>query len=292
MFHAFTDMRSSKDEGMWIDQICIDQTDGEDKQHNINFMGAIYQSARLVVVVLEDVEIYDDEHDLVVQITELYGTHEPEKLSKVLPTFSYGDSQLQALCSIYVRILSARWFSRAWCAYEFVLGEKYIFLIPGKGKYFHRIYAEWLSSLFIAITEKLVREPNHILVEQLWGEYGQRSSDRFDRFFSTSRNMKRPWNQDSAPLKRMFTHIHGLHSFILTDKIKIGINVSGLGIYYKGKVETAKQCQWVLTLLSLAGGDPEILVASVTSKDSDGEQNMVRLTWPSAFPQAQSYITS
>jgi hypothetical protein len=88
----------------------------------------------------------------------------------------------------------------------------------------------------------------------------------------TKDTIKRPRSVKSAPFGRMFGHIDGLHTSILTDKVKIAANISGLALYYKGKVETARQRQWVLTLLALAGGDPGLLFRSGMSINSGGEK--------------------
>jgi hypothetical protein len=139
MFDAFANMRYLKNEGMWIDQVCIDQgSDGENLQ-NINFMDVIYQTACLVVVVLEDIEIFDDEHDLVLQLTESHEAPGFPSFTEHFSVINYSVPQLHTFCNIYHRILLARWFSRAWYAHEFFLVKASVFLIPGKGKYVHKI---------------------------------------------------------------------------------------------------------------------------------------------------------
>lgn len=47
--------RESSNEGIWVDECCIDQNNKEEKLLTIGFMDAIYRQARLVVVALEDI---------------------------------------------------------------------------------------------------------------------------------------------------------------------------------------------------------------------------------------------
>jgi hypothetical protein len=55
MWRKIMKLRSSDKEGIWIDQLSIKQDDESDKQNAIAAMDLIYRSARIVVVVLEDI---------------------------------------------------------------------------------------------------------------------------------------------------------------------------------------------------------------------------------------------
>ncbi len=54
---ALANERISEEEGLWIDQLCIDQRNKEEKGVAIAAMDVIYRGARVVVVALADVEI-------------------------------------------------------------------------------------------------------------------------------------------------------------------------------------------------------------------------------------------
>jgi Heterokaryon incompatibility protein (HET) len=55
MFNAVLAKRASPSEGIWIDQLCVNQDDEEEKMTTIGLMDVIYKNARLVVILPEDV---------------------------------------------------------------------------------------------------------------------------------------------------------------------------------------------------------------------------------------------
>ncbi|KAI0366155.1 hypothetical protein BV20DRAFT_972177 [Pilatotrama ljubarskyi] len=86
---------------VWLDFYCIDQANREEKMAQVAVMHRIYTRAESTLVMLEDV------------------TLAPEELS-VLTT-----SKPSARSNVLVRrILSARWFSRAWCSQELVMSRR------------------------------------------------------------------------------------------------------------------------------------------------------------------------
>lgn len=101
-------LRQSDEEGIWIDQLCIRQDDEKEKQEAISSMDLIYQSARLVLIVLEDICL--SEADVKV-VGDFYD-------------FQAEDNKAQAInaatefLTVFRKIIKARWFSRAWCMHE------------------------------------------------------------------------------------------------------------------------------------------------------------------------------
>jgi hypothetical protein len=57
MWTALSILRSSDDEAIWVDRLCISQDNPIEKHSAITGMDVIYDSARLVVVALEDIEL-------------------------------------------------------------------------------------------------------------------------------------------------------------------------------------------------------------------------------------------
>lgn len=57
LYNALLNERQSQSEGVWIDQICINQNDEAEKQIAVNAMDIVYKSARAVVILLDDIEI-------------------------------------------------------------------------------------------------------------------------------------------------------------------------------------------------------------------------------------------
>jgi hypothetical protein len=49
------------DQGLWVDQSCINQIDDDEKQAAVGSMDVIYRSATEVVVILEDVVLTPNE---------------------------------------------------------------------------------------------------------------------------------------------------------------------------------------------------------------------------------------
>jgi hypothetical protein len=44
-------------EGVWLDKLCINQADNNEKEHQVGAMDIVYRSARRVVILLEDVQL-------------------------------------------------------------------------------------------------------------------------------------------------------------------------------------------------------------------------------------------
>jgi len=61
MLAAVSLVRKDDSEGVWIDRLCIDQANSAEKRIAIACMDIIYNSARLVIIVLEDIELSRDE---------------------------------------------------------------------------------------------------------------------------------------------------------------------------------------------------------------------------------------
>ena len=60
MFQAVLEQRSNPNEGIWIDSLCINQQDVDEKKYAVGSMDIVYKSARLVIIILEDIECNDD----------------------------------------------------------------------------------------------------------------------------------------------------------------------------------------------------------------------------------------
>jgi ABC-type enterochelin transport system permease subunit len=115
--------RKSQGEGLWIDACCIDQNDIVEKRHAIAAMDAIYRSAREVFIALEVFSLSDEQGILLQEVlaNRFYeGSHDG----------FLSEEKLRRLSMILIVILSARWFTRAWCSQELQLGVRHVFLIP------------------------------------------------------------------------------------------------------------------------------------------------------------------
>ena len=135
MVHAIMRHRQSADEGIWMDQLCINQDSAEEKITHIGAMNIIYRAARRVLILLEDIQLDVGEHsagllyagfyaDLTRQAREMEeGTSEKvEFIESFFPLQEQirqlSPDVLLSVRSFARRMMGARWYSRAWCAHE------------------------------------------------------------------------------------------------------------------------------------------------------------------------------
>ena len=94
-------------------------------------MDMVYRSARLAVVVLDDIEF--DSHEA--QILENH-MHEYAGMTHVAPGKRFRRKQPayldthEDLYQVLGKILRSSWFRRAWCRHEMRLAKDHIFLVP------------------------------------------------------------------------------------------------------------------------------------------------------------------
>ncbi|KAH8725034.1 heterokaryon incompatibility protein-domain-containing protein [Phaeosphaeriaceae sp. PMI808] len=123
-------------EGLWFDQVCINQEDENEKVVAIGAIDAIYKNARTVVVALDDITATPDEEQFLRYYVEQYSYSElpPDQQPNrgLSPPLM---SQHPILWSFLERILSSAWFDRAWCAYEMRMGQSHIFILPCYSQY-------------------------------------------------------------------------------------------------------------------------------------------------------------
>ncbi|KAF2964090.1 hypothetical protein GQX73_g9464 [Xylaria multiplex] len=105
-------------EGIWIDQMCIQQNDPEEKSRSIAMMDIIYKRCRKLLIVLEDVVLDPDE----IRVFERYEpyllrTSHDQEAWKPLP------DELSHISRIANKIEKSRWWTRSWCWHEFEINE-------------------------------------------------------------------------------------------------------------------------------------------------------------------------
>ena len=282
MADAFAQRRISRSEGIWIDQLCIDQGDEDEKLHSISSMDLIYRSAREMVVVLEDVEMFQHEHDMVEQMKmdfmDFIGLSDTENRSEVPQSI-----QLPDVAPFLMRILAATWFTRAWCSHEFHLGKNTVFLIPYR-EIHYELDAQWLRIITGSFLELTHSDSVSAGINEFGFEIARQLRTAISRLFiiSHDRNNNFTKGQKSISYFRMFRDVERLHCSVITDKITIATNVSGLGLYFKGNIETAAQCRWTLVLLALAGGDSSLLCGPALALLAGGLDELKGRSWRGA----------
>ena len=235
MVYGLLNQRESSDEGVWIDQCCINQGDPLDKQLIIGSMDLIYKCARKVVAVLEDVWISEAEEVL---------------LQGVRVQWKPRNEDLNVLTRILIRILSARWFRRAWCSHELQLSSDVVFLLPAKNNPVE-LSQDDVEELYF--TTKEYREQDEEL-DALHLEGAYLSFDVFARTINRKIGKFR-----GRSLICEFSDIDQLTCSSQTDILCIAINVSGLQLYFTGEIRSPNERRWVLAMVALSAGDANVL---------------------------------
>ncbi|KAF2737074.1 hypothetical protein EJ04DRAFT_561935 [Polyplosphaeria fusca] len=175
-------------EGLWFDQVCINQEDDFEKAAAIGAMDTIYKNARKVIVALEDVLAEESEELFLRWYAEQYEKselpgHQQPHLGMNPPFMQ----RFPLLRSFFERMLGSAWFGRAWCAQELRMGRSIVFLVPSlvdeeDGCYtFVRITSAFFLHLLILASECL----------QLFPSLNSRISSLLLLFLQKTRNDER-----------------------------------------------------------------------------------------------------
>lgn len=120
-----------KGEGLWYDQVCVNQEDIEEKSMVVGAIDTIYKNARAIIVALDDIAATPEEVQFLQVYIEQYSYSElpypKQPNSGMSPPFMH---QFTALKSFFRRIMTSAWFDCAWCAHELRMGQDYVFLVP------------------------------------------------------------------------------------------------------------------------------------------------------------------
>lgn len=113
LFQALLAECKSATEGIWCDQICIDQDNESEKVTAISAMDIVYKSAREVVVALDDVEVNEEEQAFLQEYIDSY------EFSIMLlggcldiQARSSGMEADHVFRKLFEKIIGARWFKR------------------------------------------------------------------------------------------------------------------------------------------------------------------------------------
>ncbi|KAF2649664.1 hypothetical protein K491DRAFT_721455 [Lophiostoma macrostomum CBS 122681] len=130
MFEAVLREKGEK-EGLWFDQVCVNQEDENEKSLTVAAIDLIYSNARVVVAALDDIAVEEDELDFLTQYIDQYDTFDFQSDQQpnrgLHPPFM---QQEPTFWSLLDRILGSVWFERAWCAHELRMARNHVFLVP------------------------------------------------------------------------------------------------------------------------------------------------------------------
>jgi hypothetical protein len=123
-------------EGLWYDQVCINQDDEPERVASMGAIDIIYKNARAVIIPLDDIVVSVEEERFLRYYIEQYAyselPYDQQPNAALSPPIMH---QHPLLWSFLERILSSAWFDRAWCAHEMKSGQNHVFLVSCYPRY-------------------------------------------------------------------------------------------------------------------------------------------------------------
>lgn len=250
-------LRSSENEGVWIDQLSIDQGNYEEKMQAIASMDIIYQCARQLVIVLEDITIPAKEEEIINRYWEKLTDHWDDFSGWLGWLRVHGPGEdIRLLGAAYTTILSARWFKRAWCIHEFRVSQ-YTFDDPGRQP---RFRAMGMAGNVVKIPAVLLFFMSNIVQQSPHTEDVKKLHWLMARSkIQTLHTSKGPKISGSWSLIQQVHDTCNLDCSKINDKVQIAINLSGLPLCWKGSAESDNDVYWVFILLALAANEASVL---------------------------------
>lgn len=269
---AILGLRGHPREGVWMDQVCINQKDKDEQQRAIACMDIIYKSCRRLVVLLEDVELTDEE-------VALCGRYDVPDLRWNI-TAQPAEADIPALISLFDKVARARWWKRAWCFHEFVVGEPWstkrhqqvhntVFVLGhGQDK---TMTISWLVMQSI-LSEVIIKVDHHTPdsahVSPILSGLDDRTSPLLD-------SPDRRAGATRSSFMARFNSVAQTGCLKPGDKLSVCINLLGLGLAYVRSAEpTVDEVYYLAVMLALAAGEKTPL--SFASKEPlilDGRQS-------------------
>src|SRR6266480_72945 len=286
------------DEGVWLDRRCITQSDDSEQAVAVGAMDIIYRSARRMLILLEDVQLdageekaavtyegfYNDMRRLIVD-NGIEGAEKDELLrNNVVARESELDEEVvQRLREdgrrFTKKLLTARWFSRAWGAHESrvltqpIKENNPLFLcfgadgrvLPFEFRFVHyntlRLFRAEISIYSLPLGD--LNDPNPVSIRQLYTRLQRLQSDPVE---------------SETSLMQCLEGITSLGCLKKEDMVSIALNVARLPLFYSGHLNTCEDVIWVVALLTIASGDVLPLVTEGTKLrvlDDDGTKTIV-----------------
>ncbi|KAF1845239.1 uncharacterized protein K460DRAFT_376698 [Cucurbitaria berberidis CBS 394.84] len=278
-------------EGLWFDQVCINQEDEAEKAMTIGAMDMIYKNARIVVVALDDVLATLEEERFLRYYVEQYrhskvGPSQQPNMGMIPPFM-----QQHAACkSFFKQVISSAWFERAWCAHEMRLGQGHIFLVPCDTNYEDEVQAvirftgDFFLHLLLLASELQAIEPAfHASIRPLLYFFQRRATTKERSHFAVQRRdmPQSPISEPTSFVSRIaetFGRSAGgnprLPEYLRRldanrDKTCIALSTSDMPLALMpsspfSRPSTEDECLRSLLLLGLAARDPVALCTTGT----------------------------
>lgn len=258
-------------ECFWVDQLCINQCSESEKTAAVAHMDLIYQSARKVVIALEDVAVSSTDAALMFMYANVEGSWSQT---------SENDRRKFSLA--FKKIIAARWFGRAWCLHEFLVSRRHVFLVP-IWQIDDANSRRDLSTKILRINGPFLAEMYRVFIEQDIEDqnFGRESLlnsrnvtgieiDKIRRFFNRLTNLglqevfgSREKLPEDGSFMYMFHEVFSHNAVFDADKVSMILNIMRSGLYLKPSTALDKDdCLWLITLTALAAGDTTALTTN------------------------------
>ncbi|MCJ1380483.1 hypothetical protein MMC17_003588 [Xylographa soralifera] len=301
LFQALLNERESEFEGVWCDQICIDQSNEVEKRVAIGLMDIIYKEARCVIVALDDITIDPAEEEYLRRYIETYDGielhDETRRILRLRETPPHTGS-LHVLIRLHEKILGARWFTRAWCAHEMRMGKRHAFLvqcthIEGRPDRVFRFDGNFLIHMICLAVEF----PDHrditsirVNLRKVMNIFdgimkrGQTNNhlDAFTQVFTLDAG-----GNPKLPLDRRIPDANREKLAIVLNSVGTGLTVRHLSFDGYGEpLATHNECFRAISLIALAANNAAVLCTSGSPFRSDHSTSTDSwLRWPAIYDE-------
>lgn len=218
-------------------------------------MDSVYRSARLVAIVLEDVDLSPDEERLLKLLASGYATGSSSLL--ILEAVHIWKErnrvpvkELHACPSLIDKIFDCRWTGRAWCYHEYLLIQDHVLLLSGRGGQCFVLQSRTVNFITSCLKERDI-------IESAISHFGSKSTAFVHKGANVSQS-------DSTPFVRIWEACNRSCSY-LKDLVSIGLNVADINLNFVGTVNSVDDCRWKLACAALCSGDASVLTSEVTS---------------------------
>jgi curved DNA-binding protein CbpA len=276
MFQAVWDERKADTEGVWIDQISIDQESRVETTISMAAMDMVYRNARLIVVALDDLILEAHESSILESHMDEYA-----KLSHVAPGKRFRGKQPpyldthEELYQVLQKILRSSWFKRAWCRHEMRLARDHVFLVPCKspGTWSGKSVVRFTSSCFTHLMALATEVPFEADIEKVKPALHAFFRDR-SKLAPHERHLRFHHGNFTTVVAEVFGMEAGGDPRIpakqraadaLKDKISIILNTMECGLALTEAMRepdmllTKAECHYMLLIMALAAQDPGAL---------------------------------
>ncbi|KAK0658498.1 hypothetical protein QBC41DRAFT_55492 [Cercophora samala] len=260
--------RTSKDEGIWLDAVCIDQ-DSSEKHAAIGAMNFIYASARQLIIILEDVLLEEEEARFIYEWKQHMRSYEEhvKTWSQIKHWADHEPGAQRLSVSVYNKISASRWFNRAWCHHEIRCSPTFVaparqpqLLVPSRSG---KPVAIPVSAYYL-MHELTCARPNSAIapvMDALLSKFQRQVLKRLQPhpYYQPIVSILR--NDFNQPLFAEIDRVLAKGASIFHDKLQIALNLAGVPLVWLNQENNVSEdgLYWICILLSLGTGDKSVL---------------------------------